>query len=394
MRFGRCARALLKILQYENWHYRRGYRRVDHSNCPFGESGMRWRYLKPAPEIRPVGAGLGLAANAVKALETLGLTEGLKKIGRQISHFELLDERGKRISITDPALFGGESCAVHRADLHSFLISQLAGAKIHLGKRLSGLVQTSDSASLFFEDGSEYQNEIVIGADGIHSAVRKVVAPHVQPRYAGYTCWRGVANIPGFAYPHPTETWGQKGRFGVVPLTNDRVYWFVCINAPENSPKMKAFNVSDLQANFRGYHQPLSEVLAATADSDLIWSDIRDIKPMKSFAFGRVLLIGDAAHATTPNMGQGACQAIEDAVIFGKLMEQNPETAFQQFDKVRKERVHWITNQSWKIGKVAQLTGPGTTLRNGLLRVLPDSVNRKTLKRVADFRLPVSTFVA
>src|SRR5690606_20169834 len=109
-----------------------------------------------------------------------------------------------------------------------------------------------------------------------------------------------------------SETWGSKGRFGMTPLVGNKIYWYACINATENNTQYKNYTVNDLRHNFASYHQPVAQILDGTKNEQLIWNDIIDIEPLQHLAFGPILLIGDAGHATTPNMGQGACQAIED----------------------------------------------------------------------------------
>src|SRR5699024_10028894 len=151
-----------------------------------------------------------------------------------------------------------------------------------------------------------------------------------------------------------------NGRFGIVPLTNQRLYWFACINAPFQSQEMAAYTTKDLFQQFRDYHAPIPEILKETNDSDLIWNDIIDQKPPNRFAFHRTLLIGDAAHATTPNIGQGAGQAIEDAVILKHTLQQNETVpaAFHEFERIRLPKTKKVVNYSWTIGKIAQIENP------------------------------------
>lgn len=351
------------------------------------QKGYQVTVLEAAPALKAVGAGLGLGANAMKAYAVLGLDEELKNICKIMSGFTLVDESGKVLTGANTSA-SGASYTVHRADLHEFLFSKLNPETILLGKRLKTLSQDISGVKLSFEDGTQYEFDRVIGADGIHSAVRQAIFPQAVTRYSGYTCWRGVAHFSEDIIAGPSETLGKNGRFGLVPLTDHLIYWYACVNTTLKDPFLKQWNISNLIKKFGHYHAPIKQVLENTANEALIWSDISDLTPINQFAFDRVVLIGDAAHATTPNMGQGACQAIEDAVILAHLMQEYSETAFTVFEERRRARVHWVVKQSWQMGKVMQLENPFLiSLRNTLFRMMPASANEKIIAKVADFRL-------
>ncbi len=150
-----------------------------------------------------------------------------------------------------------------------------------------------------------------------------------------------------------------------------------------NDADMSRYTVADLQRHFGDYHAPIAQILAKTRDEDLLWNDIIDLKPLKNFAFTNIVLIGDAAHATTPNMGQGACQAIEDAVVLADELAKNinPEAAFRAFEQRRLKRTHYIVNNSRILGSIAQISHPLlAAARNSLFRMLPESVNERQMK--------------
>jgi 2-polyprenyl-6-methoxyphenol hydroxylase-like FAD-dependent oxidoreductase len=206
-----------------------------------------------------------------------------------------------------------------------------------------------------------------------------------EPRFSGYTCWRAVIDNSSLNLTETSETWGTNGRFGIAPLAGNKIYWFACINAPQNDRVMREFKVTDLQKVFKDFHEPVPAILECTKDVDLIWSDISDLEPLNQYAFNNVLLIGDAAHATTPNMGQGACQAIEDAVILADEINSNIDItgAFTKFEQRRLKRTHYIINTSQMLGKIAQLENPIlASIRNFLFRKLPDSFKEKQLKKI------------
>lgn len=351
-------------------------------------SGMHATVFEAAPEMRPVGAGLGLAANAIKAFEALGLKQQLLAVSHSLKGFAILDEQGRTITATEGMDGPGmEQCAIHRADLHTLLLAELRNTRIQFGKRAISVTQAGAKATVHFDDGSVHHAEHLIIADGVRSASRTSLLPQVKPRYAGYTCWRGVIYAPDLRVERATETWGPKGRFGIVPLSGDRIYWFATVNSAEQNARYRAYRIHNLVLHFSGYHSLITDILARTADAQLLWNDIHDLPPLERFAYGRILLIGDAAHATTPNMGQGACQAIEDAVELARMLREESDVirAFGHFEDARKARTKWITESSWRLGRIAQWEHPwAIRLRNGLLRMLPPSINEAQLRRITD----------
>jgi 2-polyprenyl-6-methoxyphenol hydroxylase-like FAD-dependent oxidoreductase len=258
-----------------------------------------------------------------------------------------------------------------------------------LGKTCAGFEQQSSDVTVIFKDGTKAQADYLVGCDGIHSAIRKMLLPESHPRYAGYTCWRGVIDdIPeNVNMGETSESWGPGSRFGIAPLSNNRIYWFACLNARQNDPFMKSLTLPSLLIHFNSYHFPVREILQKTRTEELIWADIIDLKPIKNFAFGRVVLMGDAAHATTPNMGQGACLAIEDAATLANALEQcaDGEEAFIHFERKRIARTTKIVNNSRTLGQVAQWENPLLTgLRNTMLKLTPARVTEKQVKFLTD----------
>jgi len=349
--------------------------------------GIKAQVFEAAPDIKPLGAGLLLAANAVKAYQHLGIAEKMVERGRLLPTFVIFDQTGRSITQADAGAisqkYGLHNFAIHRAALHEALLTELDAEQIITGKRAMGFEKNEDNITIHFQDGATIATDYLIVADGIHSSVRRQLLPDSTPRYAGYTCWRAVVDAGDLKLSAASETWGTDGRFGIVPLTDNRIYWFACINAAANDATMRQYTVEDLQRHFGHYHAPIAQILAQTRDEDLIWNDIIDLKPLKNFAFGNMVLIGDAAHATTPNMGQGACQAIEDAVILADEMAKNsnPALAFRAFEQRRLKRTHYIVNNSRALGRVAQLNNPVlAATRNALFRILPERVNERQMR--------------
>lgn len=349
--------------------------------------GIRATVFEAAPAVKAVGAGLALAANAVKAFQKLGIAGAVLPAGRVLDAFAILDEQGRTITRTDSRAvsqkYGTDNFTIHRAALHQALLDQLAGNPIVLGKRAISVDQSKEGCLIYFDDGTVHRTDYLIVADGIHSAIRKQLLPDAQPRYAGYTAWRSVVDSTGLNLTEATETWGLRGRVGIVPLANHKIYWFATTNAPANDPRFRAFNVQDLLERFGHYHAPIPEIISRTREADLLWNDILDLKPLSRYAFNNVVLLGDAAHATTPNMGQGACQAIEDAVVLAdELATNNRATdAFRRFEQRRLKRTRYIIENSRRIGQVAQWQNTVlASVRNGLFRMLPARLNERQLE--------------
>lgn len=352
--------------------------------------GHSVKVYEGAPTIQPLGAGLALAANAVNAFHEIGIRDEVLAAGKILKILRIKDEAGNVLTETDAekimAKFGViNNFTIHRADLHAVLIGQLHPGTLSLNKRCVDWEYQGDAVLLKFADNSYALANHVIACDGIHSAVRKKLLPQVKPRYSGYTCWRGLTEgMPAEADPDETsETWGRGRRFGIVPLTQNRVYWFACLNAPENNAEMKRFRREDLLRHFGHFHKPVPEIIEATPEETIIWGDIIDLRPLKKFAFGNIVLMGDAAHATTPNMGQGACMAIEDAAVLARCIENSRTVtkAFSLFEQKRIARTTTIVNKSWTIGKIAQLENRWLiSLRNAVVKRAPPSVAENQIR--------------
>ncbi|MGB0430781.1 MAG: FAD-dependent monooxygenase [Bacteroidia bacterium] len=357
----------------------------------FKKAGIKVSVFESAKECKPVGAGLMLAINAIKALDSIGVMNGVCAAAKPIQSLQILTKKGHELSKSESSPVVGKNGsvyknhAIHRADLHKVLLNELSNNTVKWGKKLSLVQRVGNSYKMHFEDGTTATSKFIISAEGIHSKIREFVNPNSKKRYAGYTCWRGIAKNMGASLNSTSETWGNCGRFGIVPLTNNRVYWFAVVNAQQNSPIMRQWTLNDLKANFRDYHSRVLDVLGNTNEKDMLWNDIIDLKPIKQYAFNNILLIGDSAHATTPNMGQGACMAIEDAATLYKCLITNDSyyDAFKAFEQKRLARTHQIVNSSWRIGKMAQNQNPILgMLRNSLTKLTPNTIMQKQMEHL------------
>ncbi|HEU4716525.1 MAG TPA: FAD-dependent monooxygenase [Bacteroidia bacterium] len=358
------------------------------------EKGHDVTVFEAAKELRVSGAGISLASNAMRALEKIGLGEQLRTYGRFLDRVMICNPEGEVLVENDSRKISGDynviNYTIHRADLHAILLRNFPNKKIILGKKAVQTTTHGDKEVLHFSDDTREEADLILACDGIHSPLRLQFVPKSLPRYAGYTCWRGIANyFPGSMDEDAmTETWGARGRVGLVPVSGDRVYWYICLNTKmENDPIYDAWSILHLRKHFLDYHRPIDDVLKNTRPEAILKNDIFDLKPLKRFAFGKVLLMGDAAHAMTPNLGQGACQAIEDAVLLPLYLQRFPDVkeALREFEKVRVPRTARIIRTSRRFGQLAQLQHPlFSNLRNFLVRIAPERMNHRQFRFLFD----------
>lgn len=258
------------------------------------------------------------------------------------------------------------------------LANEIGLENIKFSKRLLKIERIS-LFKLTFEDNSTLESNVLIGADGIKSVVRKQLFKEGSLRNANQKCWRGICEIelPEKYHNELNEAWGRGKRFGFVKISDKKVYWYALTNSKQNSK-----SEADFLEVFKDFHSDILRIISATAKKQLIESDIFDLKPIEQWQGKNVCLVGDAAHATTPNLGQGACQAIEDAYVLGKLFDKGMriEDTFRQYEQVRKKKARAIVNSSWSIGKLAHMNNDlGIWLRNLIMRNLPKSSSKKQM---------------
>lgn len=350
--------------------------------------GMKATIFEAANTIKGIGAEIGLASNAIKGFEYLGLVKQIKSIGSPIEEFSIFDPSGQIIFQVDPKrlekTYQHKSYAVHRAELHQVLLKSLSNTEVYLSKRLLNFRLKLEKVQLFFSDGTSADFDYVIAADGIHSMIRKKLVPGSNERYAGYRCWRCITKVPTDFHLTEKALWGPQGRFGLKSMSQNRIYWFACINSPLDGA-YTSYGLTDLQKHFKAY-MGVSEVLKFSREEDVISDAIQDIKPLKKFFFDRILLLGDAAHATTPNMGQGSGMAVEDVVVLKQELEKNDiKIAFQNFERRRLKRTAYIIKNSRRAGRIAQLDYKVLcTFRDWGFRKLPAAFTQYPLRRLYD----------
>lgn len=351
------------------------------------QKGISVRLFEQAEQFKPVGAGIILANNAMQVYRKLGLKETIEENGNRISAMNITQENLVPISEVDLAYFENKhkvkNIAIHRGTLQEILINALKTTEIHLDHRLVSIDTIENNFFLCFENGKRIHSATLIGADGIKSQVRNILLPGKQIRKANQVCWRGVTD---FALPNQyknelNEAWGKKDRFGFVQIAENKVYWYALKSF---NGSIQEFTEKDLAMQYAKYHPLVKDIINSTPIKSINTAEITDLKPSYHWYSKQVCLIGDAAHATTPNLGQGACQAIEDADMLAECLNKyETNKAFEIFQKLRLPKAHKVVKTSWMLGKIAHLSNPlFIKLRNQTMRMVPSSINRKQSEEI------------
>ncbi len=341
-------------------------------------------------QLHEVGAGLSLWANAIKALKLLGLADVINKISIPEVQGSIRSWRGEVLTTTSAEelqrALGQPNIVLHRAELYAALLDALKTEPVHFGQLCTGFQQDTTGVTAHFADGTQVRGDLLIGADGLHSVVRAQLQGKQKPSYAGYTAWRSVVN---FAPERllPGETWGAGMRFGQVPMSGQRAYWFATKNAPEGSHSPDG-EKAELLRIFRDWHAPIAALIEASAESTILRNDIYDRPPLRRWGENRVTLLGDAAHPMTPNLGQGACQALEDAVVLARGLRDSNDVvaALRTYEAQRIPRTSSIVTQSRRVGTIGQWERPiALQLRKFLLKQVVARIQTQQIIRMVGY---------
>ena len=355
----------------------------------FEKNGIDYHIYEKASELSEVGAGIWLAPNALQVLEHLGVLGAVKAKGNSIDRITLgkadLNPISDNFQDNIKKQFGFSTIAIHRAELQKILLNKIPGEKISLAKGFQSFQKLNDDLiKIKFDDKSEILTDCLIGADGINSKVRMQLFPDSKTRFSGQTCWRGVANIKLSEefQNRGMELWGNQIRFGISKIANDKVYWFAVAMDKPNQKDDVNLKKQKLLKMYNQFDPLVKELISATSEKAILRNDINDLETLKNWHKGNVCLIGDAGHATTPNMGQGGAQAIEDAYYLGNLIKSNfNENVFNLFQQKRQSKVNTIVKQSWATGKIAHWKY-GRNFRNFLLKSMPKRILENKMKEM------------
>lgn len=312
------------------------------------------------------GAGMVLWHNAMRALQRIDVASRLTARGSPLERAEWQSANGGMLAswpVDETArALQAPALGVRRANLHQVLGASLPDSVVHLDMECTGFVEDGAGVTARFADGHEERGDVLVGADGINSAVRAQLLGRERPRYAGYALWFGIVEPGRLRAPAPTfrEVAGPGARVFFFPVGEGWHYWSAVRNAPEGGEDPEHGVKDVLLASHRGWPDPVEELLAATDEVTIYRRDIVDRSPVKHWGTGRVTLLGDAAHPITPNLGQGAAQAIESAVALTDSLGAGHDVgaALRAYEARRMSRTAALTRRAWLIGAMGRWENP------------------------------------
>jgi FAD-dependent urate hydroxylase len=315
------------------------------------------------------GAGFLVHANGMRMLAALGLASGVQTAGAVVTRWQFCDEQGEVLSDTDlEALWGhdGPCVGIERTKLQGALLPGVAQVRCRLGTEVTSLVQDDARVSVGFSDGSRGDFDLVVGADGIRSTVRALALTSTAPSYLGAMNWRSVAPIRPAGLNAFQIHLGDGCLFGLVPLGGGRTYSFAYVAHPHFRDPLEG-RLARLRQRFSTFGQRVAAYLAALEGDDEVICSAMEWMELVNIRAGRVVLVGDAAHASSPMMGQGGCMAMEDACVLAEELRAaaTVEAALESYVRRRKPRVEWVQHQSRTL---ANLLTMSSAARNDSLR--------------------------
>lgn len=313
--------------------------------------GHRVTIYEQAEQILPVGAAISLWSNGVKCLNYLGLTEQVAKLGGQMNDLAYIDGLNGEVMtqfILAPLIeeVGQRPYPVSRAELQNMLMDAFGRQDIQLGKRMVSIEDKGQHVEIGFQDGSTVSAALLIGADGTHSMTRQyVLGKQVERRYAGYVNWNGLVEISEDLAP--AQQWttfvGEGKRASLMPVAEHRFYFFFDVPLSAGLENQRSEYKPLLKQYFSGWCPQVQRLIDSIDEQKTNRVEIHDIEPFTQFYKGRVVILGDAAHSTTPDIGQGGCQAMEDAVYLARALQINTlglEDALKRYQNKRNERAN------------------------------------------------------
>jgi 2-polyprenyl-6-methoxyphenol hydroxylase-like FAD-dependent oxidoreductase len=343
-------------------------------------------------------AGLWLPPGAMQVFDWLDVAGAVREAGPRLERAVVERPDGTELHAVDLAAEGPGAgpVALSRRTLRALLAERLPAAVHHQGVRCEGFAAQGGRVTARFADGTEARGEALIGADGASSGVRQRLFPGAtlrsadQVRYDG-VAERAVASLPGGAHT-AREVWGDGARFGHLPLAGpggeasdpERVYWFATQRAadvPVSARAPRAMKEA-LTRRYAGFPPRAAALLEATPPGKMARSELRTLAPLEQWHRGRVALLGDAAHAATPDLGLGAAQAVRDAYVLALALEEHgtPEAAFSEYAARRRESARRAARRSRQVGRLAHAQGTWARLRDGALRLAPAALPGRPLR--------------
>jgi 2-polyprenyl-6-methoxyphenol hydroxylase-like FAD-dependent oxidoreductase len=359
-------------------------------------TGWQVTVVERAERLDDAGAGISLAANGIRALDALGVGPAVRAASRGQYTGGTRTPDGRWLARMDGAALeralGTPIVGIPRAILHRILRDALPAGQLLTGEEVTDVDRTDPARPAVRFGSTLLPADLVVAADGVRSRIRGRLFPHHPgPRYSGSTVLRAITEQPVELRTDFELTWGHGAEFGHIAFPDGRAEWHAVLNSPAGVRHPDPLGV--LADRFRDWHQPIPALLAATRPSQVLHHDIHELAvDLPSFTVGRIALLGDAAHAMTPNLGQGACQALEDAATLAAALAgaRDVEQALRRYDAERRPRSQSVARAARQAGRLgAQLEHPlAVRLRNTALRLAPSGVTLRAILRHADWKPP------
>ncbi|MGK4585673.1 FAD-dependent monooxygenase [Kitasatospora sp. HPMI-4] len=358
--------------------------------------GMDVEVYERATELRAAGSGLSVMSNATAALRSIGLDFGLERYGRPLTSYHVRTDRGELIREFPFAKvisrIGAPSVLITRPALQQALLEQVAGIPLVLGAaaREFEIDEDSGGVRVRFEDGREAHGDVLIGADGFNSVVRRQLAGPEEARESGYICWLGVIPFehPRFTPGSVTHYWGSGRRFGLVDVGGGQVYWWGTMNMPVEEARDWRGGKADVERAFADWPEEVELAVRSTPQEAIIAVPSRDRAFLEHWGRGPVTLLGDAAHPMLTSLGQGSGMAVEDAVVLARNLASASDLpqALRRYEDERRERTRAMVAATRATSELEQSEGPGpVAVRDGHFRSLPEDELTRMLEESLTF---------
>ncbi len=349
-------------------------------------NNQKFKLFEKSNEFKEIGAGIGIASNALEIFDKLNIGIEIRKRGHLLKRTILATEKLKVLK-TIP--FPKEVYCIHRSLIIDTISNELDKNSYELNKEVDS-IENKKRIKVKFKDETIEEFKTLIASDGINSTIRKSVFPEIGIRNAHQVIWRGItkfdinANLKHTYY----ELFEGTLRFLFLPLNDTEIFWL----AVQKKKKFKKHSSISLKSYllkiYRNFNPIVLDILNRTSECDILQNELGDIKPYyKSWFKNNIVFIGDSIHATTPNLGQGACQAIEDAYTLGLCIKNNIDGAFIHYQNIRLKKVKYIVEQSWIIGKISLTTGRlQKKILHIFLKLFPVKQYQKRFNRIIDIK--------